>query len=305
MSLPEKCPLCSADQNAQAVVTRHVFGEHQGQAIFRCEHCDIRYLFPGLSEEDEARLYAAEFEKFMEKRSASDAGWENPEAHIKANEVEEKRRSHFLSKHLPPHGRILEVGCSSGFMLHDLSSKGYECVGVEPSGVFSDYVTHRGIPCFNSLEALIENGEHKEGFDVILHYYVMEHIGDPQTFLRQQLELLKPNGILVFEVPNATDALSSLYDITAYEKFIWVVSHQWYFSQASMKFLLKDIGVNSEVHMDQRYDLSNHMTWALDGRPGGMGRFTDVFGAELEGHYKKSLIKAGMGDTLTVIIHKK
>lgn len=304
MSLPTICPLCGSDHTTQSVVTGHVYGTSQGQAIFQCDACDIRYLFPGLSAEEEARLYAAEFEKFMADRSAEQAGWEKPESHIAANEGEAKRRMQFLSQHLPPSGRVLEIGCSSGFMLYDLSDKGYDCVGVEPSGVFSNYVSSRGLPCFESLEALRESSDQAKGFDVILHYYVMEHISNPKAFLSEQLDLLNPGGILVFEVPCATDALSGIYDIPAYEKFIWVVSHQWYFSRPSMSHLLNDLDVDFQIFMDQRYDLSNHMTWALDGRPGGMGRFTEVLGPEIEAQYKHALIEAGHGDTLTVLIRK-
>ncbi|MBF0246647.1 MAG: class I SAM-dependent methyltransferase [Alphaproteobacteria bacterium] len=302
MPLPAQCPICSAEHHVQSVVSRHVYGGKKGQAIFHCEQCDIRYLHPGLSHEEEAKLYAEEFEKFMEKRSSHDAGWETPEAHIEANAREAARRSAFLLSRLPARGKVLEIGCSSGFMLHELKAKGYDCVGVEPSGVFSDYVKHRGIACFNSLDDLLFDPAHADGFDVVLHYYVMEHISEVTEFLDRQIHMLKPSGIIVFEVPNATDALSSLYDIAAYEKFIWVVSHRWYFSTRSMEHLLRGFGMEFEIHMDQRYDLSNHLTWAIDGRPGGHGRFTNELGQDLEDHYKRALVAAGKGDTLTVVV---
>jgi hypothetical protein len=46
------------------------------------------------------------------------------------------------------------------------------------------------------------------------------------------------------------------------------------------------------------------MVWARDGRPGGMGRFTDSLGEELEEAYKQGLIKTGKCDTLIGIIKK-
>jgi hypothetical protein len=54
--------------------------------------------------------------------------------------------------------------------------------------------------------------------------------------------------------------------------------------------------------LDQRYDLSNHMVWARDGRPGGMGRFTPQLGPELEEAYKQALVRARKCDTLVGII---
>lgn len=268
--------------------------------MFLCGDCDVRYLFPGLSETDEARLYAEEFEGFMAARAGADAGWDGPERHIAANRSQLLRRSAILEPLLPKGGRILEVGCSSGFMLYPLAARGLSCTGVEPSGVFADHVRAQGLPCFDSMDALEEAAP--EPFDLIMHYYVLEHVRDPAAFLRRQLALLKPGGRLVFEVPNADDALSGIYDIPAYERFIWVISHRWYFSPRSLGRLLDGLGVRHDIRLDQRYDLSNHMVWARDGRPGGAGRFTPVLGEEIEALYKKALIQAGHGDTIVAMV---
>lgn len=262
--------------------------------VYRCGHCDVRFIHPPLSAEEEARLYAAEFEKFMTDRSAAGAGWEKPEAHIRANEGEAARRMGHLSSVIRPGMKVLEVGCSSGFMLYRLAEAGCDCTGVEPSGIFSDYVRSRGIPVYSSLDDLPADAR----FDLIIHYYVLEHIGRPQDFLKAQIARLAPGGKLVFEVPNANDALTTLYDIPAYERFIWVKSHRWYFSERSLAHLMKGLGRGSEVRLDQRYDLSNHLVWARDGRPGGMGRFAAVFGPDLDAQYRKTLVESGHCDTL-------
>ena len=141
-------------------------------------------------------------------------------------------------------------------------------------------------------------------FDLILHFFVLEHIADPGAFLKAQLAMLKPGGRIVFEIPNAADPLYSVYDIPAFERFYWSVAHPWYFSEPSLQFLLTRLGESSEVLRDQRYDLSNHMIWARDGRPGGMGRFTPELGADVEASYKQSLIRSGKCDTLVGIIRK-
>jgi 2-polyprenyl-3-methyl-5-hydroxy-6-metoxy-1,4-benzoquinol methylase len=120
----------------------------------------------------------------------------------------------------------------------------------------------------------------------------MEHLADPVAFLRSQLGLLKPGGRIVLEVPNANDALTVLYEIPAYARFIWVVSHRWYFTEKSLAATIAKAGGRGEVRLDQRYDLSNHIVWARDGRPGGMGRFTHTLGEETEDSYRQALICA-------------
>ena len=71
-----------------------------------------------------------------------------------------------------------------------------------------------------------------------------------------------------------------------------------------MHYLLNQLGQSYEILRDQRYDLSNHMVWARDGKPGGMGRFTETLGSELEESYKQALIRIGKCDTLVGIISK-
>lgn len=306
MSLPDECPLCGAGRAAQSVVTPHVYGgaARQGNAFFHCETCDVRYQYPGLTPEEEARFYAAEFEGFMASRAGDKGGWLKAEQHVAANEPTRVRRMKYLAPYLSKPADVLEVGCSSGFMLYPLAAAGHRCTGVEPSGVFSEFVNERGLTAYQSLDQLRQNAPDAR-FDLILHFFVLEHIANPATFLAELLSLLKPGGKIVFEIPNAADPLYSVYDIPAFERFYWSVAHPWYFSESSLHFLLKQLGHSYEVLRDQRYDLSNHMVWARDGRPGGMGRFTSQLGEALEEAYKQALIRVGKCDTLVGILGKE
>lgn len=305
MALPENCPLCQAGREKQSVVTPHVYGEKgREHAFFHCQGCDVRYQYPGLSPEDEVRFYAAEFEGFMAGRAGNSGGWGKSDDHVRANEPTRSRRMKYLEPRLATGASVLEVGCSSGFMLFPLADVGHECVGIEPSGVFSEYVKSRGLPVYKSL-AQLQQFDPQRHFDVILHFFVLEHITQPQAFLESQLALLKRGGKIIFEIPNAADPLYSVYDIPAFERFYWSVAHPWYFSEASLRYLLDEIGQPYEVLRDQRYDLSNHMIWARDGRPGGMERFTDALGHELEESYKQALIRIGKCDTLIGIIRNE
>jgi SAM-dependent methyltransferase len=281
-----------------------VFGDTSAsRAFFHCSSCDVRYQFPGLTPDEEARFYAAEFEDFMASRSGESGGWLKAEKHLKANELTRLRRMRYLAPYLRDDIEILEVGCSSGFMLYPLTESGHRCTGIEPSGVFSEFVRGRGLSVYRSLAELRRSAP-KAKFDLILHFFVLEHIADPVAFLKEQLALLRPGGRIIFEIPNAADPLHSVYDIPAFERFYWSVAHPWYFSELSLHFLLKPLGENYEVLRDQRYDLSNHMVWARDGRPGGMGRFTSKLGGEVEESYKQSLIRSGKCDTLVGIVQK-
>lgn len=304
MPIPNKCPLCNAGNSFQKVVTPHVFGDNEKhRAFFHCNSCDVNYQFPPLTPEEESRFYIAEFEGFMTSRSGASGGWQAAESHISANKSTVERRMNYLAPNIKSDSDILEVGCSSGFMLFPLKEQGHSCMGIEPSGFFSEFVRNQGIEVYFSLQDLAENDPEKR-FDIIQHFFVLEHIADPLAFLMTQLSLLKPGGKIIFEIPNVADALYTIYDIPLFERFYWSIAHPWYFSEKSLKFLLDQLNQPYEILLDQRYDLSNHMTWARDGKPGGMGRFTDKLGKDIEEAYKKSLIKSGHCDTLIGVITK-
>jgi SAM-dependent methyltransferase len=305
MALPSSCPLCGADGQSQNVVTRHVYGDREAQrAFFHCAHCDVRYLFPGLTAEQEERFYASEFEAFMEGRAGSAGGWSKVEDHVRANEPTRMRRMQYLRPRLHRGAHVLEVGCSSGFMLLPLRADGHSCVGVEPSGAFGEYLRSRDLEVYGSLDELASGGQTRR-FDLILHFFVLEHIARPLRFFERLLGLLAPGGRIVFEIPNAADPLYSVYDIPAFERFYWSIAHPWYFSERSLRYLLERTGQPFTIVREQRYDLSNHMVWARDGRPGGMGRFTALIGRELEESYRRALIAAGRCDTLVGIVGEK
>jgi SAM-dependent methyltransferase len=302
MALPASCPLCGADTQSQTVVTPHVYGDREaGRAFFHCAGCDVRYLFPGLTAEQEAKFYASEFEVFMAGRAGTAGGWNKVEDHVRANEPTRVRRMQYLQPHLKPGAGVLEVGCSSGFMLLPLRADGYSCVGIEPSGAFGEYLRSRELEVYGSLDELARDGQGRR-FDLIMHFFVLEHIARPLPFLQRLLGLLNPGGRIVFEIPNAADPLCSVYDIPAFERFYWSIAHAWYFSEPSLRHLLERTGQPFTILREQRYDLSNHMVWARDGRPGGMGRFTALLGRELEDAYRKALIAAGRCDTLVGIV---
>ena len=302
---PDTCRLCQANYPEFEVVGEYVYGGHEDQKFYRCPNCDVAFLFPPPAEEDEAKFYAGEFEKFMEGRAGNTRDWSGPEAHIASNQDQVSRRMPHLQAHLDRPGlRLLELGCSSGFMLLPLKERGVEVLGVEPSGLFTGFVRSHNIPVYDSLEDFQQHSGAAGDLDLITHFFLLEHVRDPVTFLKQGLDQLKPTGKMFFEVPSRDDPLVTIYNIPAFHNFYWTVAHHWYFNRNSLTFLLDQLHCKYELIPDQRYDLSNHLWWALTGKPGGMGKFSTQFTPELESAYKESMRQTGHCDTYFVWLHK-
>ena len=301
--LPRACRLCGRDIKLVEVVGEYVFGGSPKQKFYRCAHCDIAFLYPAMTEEEEQKFYAKEFEKFMETRSGGDFDWSGPESHIKTNQKQYERRLPFFSEFISTEKSVLEIGCSSGFMLLPLKEKGVKVIGVEPSGGFTSFLRSNNIQVYSNLDELQTSSKIKR-FDLVMHFFVLEHVRDPVGFLKRAFKFVKPGGHMVFEVPSRNDPLVSIYNVSAFHKFYWSVAHNWYFNYDSLDYVLKQIAENYEIINEQRYDLSNHITWALDGKPGGQGRYSSFFTTELVDTYRQSMIDTGYCDTLIGKLYK-
>ena len=299
---PKNCTLCNNKIKKIEIVSENIFGDKsKKRKFYLCGVCNVRFMYPTLSPKEEVKFYKMEFEKFMDKRSGASNNWLKPKEHVKSNKQVFIRRFDYLKKYLNRKDKILEVGCSSGFMLKNLISKNYKkCYGIEPSGVFSKFLKKEKIKTFQDLDQIEKKGLK---FDIIMHFFVLEHIQKPENFLKRQLSLLNKNGKIIFEIPNVADPLHSVFKIKEFENFYWSIAHPWYFSEKSLKYLLKKTRKKFNLEFYQRYDLSNHLIWSRDGIPGGSGHFTKIWGKNIENEYRKNLAKLRICDTLVGIIY--
>ena len=109
---------------------------------------------------------------------------------------------------------ILEVGCSSGFMLKELAGKYSDCY-VIGSDVVKDplYKLAKDLPGVPILRFdLLKNPLPNNCIDTVIMLNVLEHIQNDILALKNIYNLLKPGGRLIIEVP----AGPKLYD--SYDK---------------------------------------------------------------------------------------
>jgi hypothetical protein len=115
----------------------------------------------------------------MAGRAGEKGGWNKAEDHILSNENTRLRRMKYINPHLTKNIDILEVGCSSGFMLWPLQKLGHQCSGVEPSGLFSDFVRINGIDVYNSIDDITRMNIQ---YDLILNVFELGVLGSVQNF---------------------------------------------------------------------------------------------------------------------------
>ena len=181
---------------------------------------------------------------------------------------------------------------------------GMDPVGIEMSESFIAYLRSNQHACFGSMEELrAMKPSHR--FDLIVHFFVLEHIRDTRQFLADQLAVLADDGVIIAEVPCVNDPLTSLYAIPAFERFYWSIAHHYYFSPRSIARVLDTIDCHYAIVPEQRYDLSNHLVWMQHEQPGGQGRYNDVFSSVTLESYRQDLMRHWRCDTFFLYVWKR
>jgi 2-polyprenyl-3-methyl-5-hydroxy-6-metoxy-1,4-benzoquinol methylase len=101
--------------------------------------------------------------------------------------------------------RVLDVGCSSGYLAAPLSQRGNTIVGVELDPAAAHEAERW---CERVIVGDVETTElplEAASFDVVLCGDVIEHLRDPGAVLARLRPLLRPGGRLVASTPNVAN----------------------------------------------------------------------------------------------------
>ena len=106
-------------------------------------------------------------------------------------------------------GKVLDVGAGTGFFLHQLQKKGCVVFGTTAStnsAKSANQILSLHLEVTDSLDEVSLNAP----FDAITYWHVYEHLENPQLHASKWLELVRPGGIVLIEVPNIESVGSKL-----------------------------------------------------------------------------------------------
>ena len=145
----------------------------------------------------------------------------DPEEMLKATATDDERRHRFLTSSLPD-SDVLDFGCGTGGFLIRAKTVSKSVCGIEPDKGLAEHLARNNIRVTTGIPEL-ENSN--KAFDLITLFHVLEHLPNPVTVLGQLAGLLKDAGQMIIEVPNADDALLSLYGSQAFSEFTYWSCH--------------------------------------------------------------------------------
>jgi ubiquinone/menaquinone biosynthesis C-methylase UbiE len=160
-------------------------------------------------------------ENLKKQQELYDRGWHKELQAGKEERGNLKTNLEFLAQTdlLKPHDRILEIGCGIGTVVHELSKKGHDIIGIDISSEAIEY----GRKKYGDISLEVQAAEtlpyENESFEVVLSFDLFEHIAEIDKHISEVKRVLRPGGYYLFQTPNR-------YSNIIYET-LWTKSLQW------------------------------------------------------------------------------
>lgn len=231
------CPACNCRQSTVLYrATDRLYGTTKEEfTIVACESCKLVRLEPRPPASELYKYYPASY-------------WFAPGENT-AERLEETYRRIVLGDHIGfvrralansgEAGPVVDVGCGGGLLLRLLAGYGVPVFGIDISEGAAQVAWH-----INAIPAVCAHLPHAplaaESCAVVTMFHLLEHLHDPVSYIESARNLLKPDGRLVLQVPNAACWQFLLFG----ERWngLDVPRHLIDFKQSDIDTLLRDCG---------------------------------------------------------------
>jgi len=240
-NLLNQCPICEHDHLLELC---NIYG----YPYVECESCG--HIFSAHSPKQSAikSLYTSEED---ELKSIQTEIYANIELFHKRIQMIAEPKVNYVNACLSSKGKWVDVGCGVGEILVAAQNSGWKVMGIEGDPVEVEFARSHGIEIKNTYIDENNRSQLLNDVEVVSFFNVIEHIIDPNTFLKVTISTLKSNSYVVIEVPRHP-SLSSLA-IMSYPnlagRHIYPPDHLHIFTEKSLELLLT------------KYDLQPKFIW--------------------------------------------
>jgi SAM-dependent methyltransferase len=308
-----ECPLCASRNLKDVDSSLRNTSEYKP---ILCNDCSLIFLdkLYFTNQEKLDNFYQSEYLKEYYKD-----GKDNILFNFKNKMPYQEIRKERIGDYLQNDSTVLEVGCGPGYFLESIRKNVAKVVGVEKNNEERNFVkNHLKISCYKNYTTI------NEKYDVIVLNQVLEHIYSPSLFLRKLASNLNETGVIVIEVPSATNPLVALYNNFSFTNFWFQEPHLWYFNKETLQLTLeKALGKNcvEKIGFFQETSFLNHYNWVLHNKKSpsreqatsnsfplsniknlSLSNDLEKLFIDFNISYKKLLHNAGYGDTMLAIV---
>lgn len=232
-----ECHLCKSEiDNAKIFID-------DKHTVYLCHNCDLELLYPQIGTAELDKLYSKEY---YESWGLFDSSKEKSIKRMKSATFE--LCLDLIQRYITT-GKILDIGCATGYFLECAQKRGFTPFGVEISGYSSKIAKDK----FGELNIFQGNVDEcsfdKKFFDVIVMIDFIEHTRNLITTLQSAKYLLKENGIIFIVTPDKSSLTNKLM---AGKWAHYKLEHFYYLSRKSIGVLAEKAGLKVELVESQK-----------------------------------------------------
>ena len=202
----QSCPWCGSHDLTAHLLTTDLLQLKPGAfRLDRCGHCGHIFQNPRLNAEGLEYYYRDFYDglNFSKMKKA-----------MRRKRATYRKRASALLLFTTTPATWLDVGAAHGHFCETARNvfPGAVFHGLDASGSLAEAVVQGRLDRAFQMElpALLNSPQRAIGYDVISMFHVLEHVAEPRIYLECAMQLLKPGGLMVMEVPNPACPMARL-----------------------------------------------------------------------------------------------
>lgn len=229
------CPLCSSDRIAFYLKCTDNLVSRAEFDVWTCSSCRFVFTREHPDEQSINRYY--ESDDYISHHDNAE-GFLN-RVYLTARNIMLRRKRKIVENACGQRkGKILDIGCGTGYFAATMKKGGWEVTGIEPDIKARDFASGQfGLDVKSpGLISELPSGS----FDCITMWHVLEHLHDPSGYAAEIKRLLKPGGLCLSALPNCSsfDAKHYRESWAAYD----VPRHLWHFIPETFRIFAEKNG---------------------------------------------------------------
>lgn len=226
------CKICNHTEN-KFISNIYGFSYHE------CLNCSIAYVIDPPSDNKIKNIYNSNaYSEATRELLANDNIID-----YRVNNIAKPKVDYILKNITTENKKWLDIGCGVGEIIHVVSGKGWDALGIETNDMERNYAIKKfGVKIINEYINEENITKYINNFGVISLFGILEHMKDPCKIMKQISRIQKNNDNIIIEVPHYP-SFSVFSQITFPEyvnRMMLPPFHLFLFSLKSLEILLKN-----------------------------------------------------------------
>lgn len=223
------CPICESKDV-------RFFSQKKGYSLYKCQNCKLLFISPVPASLD---VYDDSYFSGAEKGF----GYVDYDADKEPMIPVFNKYLDLVNSLGVKTGTLLDIGAATGFFIDLAKKRGFTVKGVELSDYAAKKGREKGLDVFTGD---LHSAHYRDGqFDVITMFDVIEHVPDPVGFISEASRILKKDGLLLINTPDAESLWAKV--LGPRWQLIMPPEHIHYFSPRNLGDYLSKNGYRVEL----------------------------------------------------------